>query len=278
MAQQHNQGRVGGGTGQDNQAAEKYAQESSKILFERSDGPTERVDSYGRKMWDREFFSKRATEKKKDEDDDDLNLLPAPRKEKVYPAAHLRKPLQSRPEIINLEKELGKSKVVTAQTPKMYQGGYWCEVCECLIKDSQAYLDHINGKKHNRLLGMTMRVEHVSVDTVKKKLHQLYHKKLCNTDAEDDLEIQQRLKALREREEEKHLKRKERKKRKTLSGIPNEKVNAIDGKNSVNISKDPTGIIGEDKDDEKEQIDTGVDDEESKLRIAMGLPIGFSGQ
>ena len=25
--------------------------------------------------------------------------------------------------------------------------GYYCEVCECSLKDSVAYLDHINGKK-----------------------------------------------------------------------------------------------------------------------------------
>lgn len=26
-------------------------------------------------------------------------------------------------------------------------GGFFCEVCDCLLKDSAAYTDHLNGKK-----------------------------------------------------------------------------------------------------------------------------------
>lgn len=32
------------------------------------------------------------------------------------------------------------------------------------------WLDHLNGKKHQRNLGMSMRVENVGVETVKAKL------------------------------------------------------------------------------------------------------------
>lgn len=46
------------------------------------------------------------------------------------------------------------------------QAGYYCSVCECVLRDSQSYLDHINGKYHNRALGMNMVVERSTADQV----------------------------------------------------------------------------------------------------------------
>ena len=47
------------------------------------------------------------------------------------------------------------------------QAGYYCSVCDCILRDSASYLDHINGKYHNRALGMSMRVERSTADQVK---------------------------------------------------------------------------------------------------------------
>jgi U4/U6.U5 tri-snRNP component SNU23 len=43
-------------------------------------------------------------------------------------------------------------------------------VCNSSLKDNQAYLDHINGKRHNKMLGVSMKVEKVDVDSVRTKL------------------------------------------------------------------------------------------------------------
>lgn len=56
--------------------------------------------------------------------------------------------------------------VVGLNMPLSQQAGYYCSVCDCILRDSQSYLDHINGKWHNRALGMTMRVEKSTVDQV----------------------------------------------------------------------------------------------------------------
>lgn len=55
---------------------------------------------------------------------------------------------------------------MTESTPLALQAGYYCNVCECIVKDSANFLDHINGKKHQRALGMSMRVERVGLEQV----------------------------------------------------------------------------------------------------------------
>ena len=58
---------------------------------------------------------------------------------------------------LQIDKMVGKSMVVSGNMPMAQQGGFYCNVCECVVKDSISWLDHINGKKHNRALGMNMR-------------------------------------------------------------------------------------------------------------------------
>lgn len=35
------------------------------------------------------------------------------------------------------------AQVVTAATPLNQQAGYYCKVCDCILRDSQSYLDHM---------------------------------------------------------------------------------------------------------------------------------------
>jgi len=70
-----------------------------------------------------------------------------------------------------LHADVGKTQVVTAQAMELgVGGGFWCETCACLLKDSSAYLSHINGKKHQRALGYSMRVENIGIDAVKQRM------------------------------------------------------------------------------------------------------------
>lgn len=46
------------------------------------------------------------------------------------------------------------------------QSVFFCKVCKVQLKDSNAWFDHINGKKHNQMKGMSMVVERVTLDRV----------------------------------------------------------------------------------------------------------------
>lgn len=62
------------------------------------------------------------------------------------PVGSARAFLKARSQRVALDGSVGTVRVVkTDEVAKA--GGYYCEVCECGLKDSVAYLDHINGKK-----------------------------------------------------------------------------------------------------------------------------------
>ena len=78
--------------------------------------------------------------------------------------------LQGRDYQLDLAARLNKTQVISNNTPLNQQAGYYCGVCDCILRDSASYLDHINGKYHNRALGMTMRVEKKGVSNVQQRL------------------------------------------------------------------------------------------------------------
>merc|ERR1712224_125920 len=63
---------------------------------------------------------------------------------------------------------IGKTQIIGEARILSSHAGFYCSVCECIMKDSVTYLDHINGKWHQRGLGMSMRVE--KVDAIRKPI------------------------------------------------------------------------------------------------------------
>ncbi|CAF0750817.1 unnamed protein product [Didymodactylos carnosus] len=165
------------------------------------------IPNYVRK-WDtseyeriaRERIEKLRKQQNEDSDDDD---------DELDEKAIKRTLLQARDYKVDLESRLGKSVIVTKATPASDAGGYYCNVCDCVVKDSINFLDHINGKKHQRNMGMSMKVERSSVDQVRDRI-KLNKQKQDQQEKEYDFE--ERMKELKEEEEKLKAYRRERRK------------------------------------------------------------------
>jgi U4/U6.U5 tri-snRNP component SNU23 len=81
--------------------------------------------------------------------------------------------LKPREDKIDLEDIKGKTLVKQSDKPL---GVFYCKTCDASLFDNAAYIEHLNGKKHNKLLGMSLRVEKVEVNKVREKLLSLKRK------------------------------------------------------------------------------------------------------
>lgn len=156
------------------------------------------TNEYGRRTWNLAHYGR-----KHDDDDDDRKDEESTPKPKA--------PLKPRDEKIDLESKLGKTVVINKATPSSQAGGFFCEVCDCLVKDSINYLDHVNGKKHQRNLGFSMKVERSTLDDVEKRFQESLRKQ---EKPKEEYDMEERLKELREEEERLKEYRKEKKKEK----------------------------------------------------------------
>lgn len=185
-----------------------------------------RPDDHRRK-WDRNEYERKAQdrirEKKQDESGGSNEDVPIS-----------RELLKRRDYKVDLDSKLGKSVVISKTTPSSQSGGYYCNVCDCVVKDSINFLDHINGKKHQRNLGMSMKVERSSLDQVKERF-QSNKKKM--QEKQKDYELDAKVKEAKEEEDRYKEYRKEKRKdrKRKADGESNEEVG---------VSEDMAAIMG----------------------------------
>lgn len=112
-----------------------------------------------RRTWDKELYAAKARERLERGDNEDNETVKTTKqslkeefkaadKDADGPMGSQRAYLNSRQGKLDLESKVGKVQIVKPGEANTSHGaGYWCEVCQCLQKDSVSYLDHINGKK-----------------------------------------------------------------------------------------------------------------------------------
>lgn len=118
------------------------------------------VNDVVRRHWDKAAFGRRAEERRRAEEEAERErerARDAARPNRDDPFAPSRPWLEGRKSNVDLESKVGKTEFVPGARDK--RSGFYCEICESLHKDSQAYLNHINSRFHQKNLGMSMRVK-----------------------------------------------------------------------------------------------------------------------
>merc|ERR1712141_308599 len=92
----------------------------------------------------------------------------------------MRDPVQARDYKVDLDSGIGKTKAISYENGNNGKdsGGYYCSVCDVNVKDSRAYLNHLNGRRHQRNMGFNpYKIEASSVDDVRNKFKDLKQKR-----------------------------------------------------------------------------------------------------
>ncbi|KAI8472664.1 MAG: hypothetical protein J3K34DRAFT_453742 [Monoraphidium minutum] len=148
------------------------------------------VDNTARRVWDKEEFREKADKREAEAAEAEETALDIKKRKRLErDPLHQgliveRSTLKMREYQLDLTSRIGKAQVIGLNTPLSQQAGYYCSVCDCVLRDSQSYLDHINGKYHNRALGMSMQVEKSTVEQVKNRLKM--HKEAASTSNPED--------------------------------------------------------------------------------------------
>lgn len=153
-----------------------------------------------RRQWDRGEYEKLAKKRLREERAKEAG--------KPGPPVQLEL-LRPRDHKVDLASKLGERVLILKDPRQPERGAYHCSVCDCVLRDSIAFLDHLNGKKHQRNQGMSMRLERSTLEQVQKRLEA--HKRKRD-EMPKGYELEERMKELREEEAKFKAYRKEKRK------------------------------------------------------------------
>ena len=192
---------------------------------EREMGGIAGTDNTARRKWDKDEYAARAKERERLEDEKEKgkNIRPPPGAIIERKTLNLQSIIQ-RDYKKELEARVGTKTIVNLDTGEGL--GFKCQETGVILRDSIAYLYHINGKKQQKALGMSMRVERSTVEQVRGAFDRVKRKKE-EDDKESAEDFAKRVKAAEEDEEELKARRAEKKKaKKEAKRLEEEKAKA----------------------------------------------------
>ncbi|KAJ2553369.1 U4/U6.U5 snRNP associated protein [Coemansia sp. RSA 1933] len=183
-------------------------------------GESKKSNEGFRRNWDNAAYEKKAHDREQktraaeeDEERRRKGLKPRVRGSDEAKSGSSRELLQAHKQAINLEGMVGKTQIVQASVAASGQPGFYCKVCDVTVKDSMSYLDHINGKNHQRMLNRSMKVAAETIDDVLAKLDELRKAKQRQMLASEDYNFHEQVRRQQQVDQEKKLKRKEARKK-----------------------------------------------------------------
>ena len=139
------------------------------------------MDNTARRKWELTDAEKKAEAREQSAEEMKADLREEKRRQRLAAdplhngTIAVRSNLQARAVDLKLDAGVGKTMMLAEGPLGMGAGaaGFYCPICDCTLKDSLGYLDHINGKKHQHALGMNLRAERSTLEEVKAKLARL---------------------------------------------------------------------------------------------------------
>jgi U4/U6.U5 tri-snRNP component SNU23 len=224
------------------------------------------VANVTRRTWDVETYEKKAKARAENEQiqEEETSSAVVHTEEEFTPAqagaagpeGSKRAFLKARSGQVDIDSKIGTTEIIAGDAAATLQQGvskdgvvktgvgWHCKVCDCFLKDSHTYLDHINGKKHQRKLGYSMRVERSTKDDVLNALSSLSKKKKEDEQAGEIQEtsyedvVKEKDEELKRRKEERKKRRQERKKR-AQEQPEVEETEVGDNEEEVEVQVDP---------------------------------------
>ncbi|KAG0302836.1 zinc finger, matrin-type 2 [Dissophora globulifera] len=166
--------------------------------------------------WDLEEMERRAKERiereKELREEDEQRALGKSSKKRSKAAPTEENIAAEKSERLVLESAIGKTQVVQGG-PTGRAPGFYCKACDCVLKDSIAYMDHKNGKKHLKNLGVNAKaVQREDVSDVIAKLEAM--KRKAEEPKKDKYDLDARLEEVKRQEDREKEERRERKRQK----------------------------------------------------------------